>query len=188
MAAPASAHSSVPGAEGLFLALAHPLTEPLQGLVAGTAGLLAARLGQLPAVTGLKLLLASGLAGLVAAFTTGIRPGAGLDIVLLLAAMGAAGWIAAFRRPPVRPGLGLAAIAGLAAGMNTIPEPGEGFAATLIGSYAGFLLAIVYLSGAGVWLARHEARHDWLHLVPRVIGAWIVAITMLVLAFLVSAR
>lgn len=176
----------MPGAEGFFLGLAHPVTEPLQGLCAAAAAMLCARFDGARAGQGFLALAGAGLAGLASgllAFGPVAAVPAVTETSLLIAAAACAGLVAALQRPPFPAGAVLVAVAGGVCGFNTLPEPGEGFVPTLLGSYAGLLLAGIYLAGAGLWLKRREASLGWLHLVPRIAGAWIVAIAVLVLAF-----
>lgn len=170
------------GAEGFFRGLTHPVLEPLQGLVAGAFGLVAGRQRRSGAVEAWGVALVAGLlAALAKAFLAADMAVA--TALLAASALFSGLALASFRAPPRFLVLGLAVFSGLVLGANTVSEGEAGRLATSLGSLAGAALMVIYLTGLGAWLAAREARFDWLHLVPRIAGAWIAAIAILVLAF-----
>lgn len=185
LAGGAEAHTSIEGAEGFFRGLAHPVMEPMQGVLAGSFGLLAARAERQAAFRALVLAFALAvLAALVTAlvFNAVLVPTWVLASGVLACGLG----LAAFRHVPGVVPLGLALIAGPVLGSNAVSEGAAGQLATSLGSLAGASVMAIYLGGLGTWLAEREARLDWLHLAPRIAGAWVAATAMLVLAFAVQ--
>lgn len=183
MAAPASAHSPVPGMEGFYRGLAQPVTEPAQGLAVAAAGLLIARTD--PAWI-LKSMAAFQAAALVALLILGLSFGAPIEHVataLLGLALLCGAALAIWRTADGRLVGALSLLTGLVAGANALPEPGEGMTVTSAGSLAGLAVLSAYAAGTAAWLKRQETQYGWLHLVPRVAGSWIGAIALLMLAF-----
>jgi urease accessory protein len=166
---------------GFVRGLLHPLVLPAHALALLALGLL---ISQQNAQRRL-LLSAAFIAGLAAglaaiAFAVGSTPAA--DV--LLAAAGLAGILVAIGRP--LPALGcalLAAVAGAALGLDSPPQATSIAAGTmmLIGTGLSASLALAFVvAGAGCLVGARE--RVWPRIGVRVLGSWIAASAMLVLA------
>jgi hypothetical protein len=182
-ASSAQAHSPVPGIEGFYLGLVHPLTAPAQ---------LLALLG-LGVLTGLLFPARYALLGgmFAAAFLTALAlplPDPWLDTGLFaLAAL--AGTAAALlpRQWLFWAAAALSAVTGAGLGLASIPDPGPATdrAVTMAGSAAGANLALLYLAGGIGWM-RDRVRRPWVTIALRVAAAWIAAIAGLMAALAAS--
>jgi urease accessory protein len=172
---PAFAHVPIEGAGGIYGGLLHPYLVPAHVMSLVALGLLIARAGH----HGLPLLIyaLALLAGLVAlTFAVGeTRAGD-----LLVGTAGVIGVLLALDWMPPRFVLWLlAAISGAALALDSPPETTsiEEANLMLIGTGIGALSAL----GAAVGAALHLTR-PWQHLGVRIIGSWIAASAILVLA------
>lgn len=182
IAGEAAAHTSFEGAEGFYRGLFHPVAEPLQGLLAAAFGTVAARCRRDDAGRAVALALAAAIAGaLIKGLTLPDTPVSTLALSGAALACGLS--LAAFRKIPGALALGLATLTGAVTGVNAVSAGDAGRVATSIGSLSGASLMVIYLLGAGSWLTKQEARHDGLQIAPRVAGAWIGAIAIMILAF-----
>lgn len=181
-AGPAAAHSPLPGIDGFYAGLLHPVSTPDQALALLATGLLLGgfAMQRLPAafgaaaiglVTGLATGLAPGvptgdpapwLFGLatVAAICTALAPGRALPLVVLLS-------------------LGAGALLGWASLPDAGPPRDRAF--TVAGAVTGAALGLLYIAG-GIELLRDRIRAPALGIALRVLAAWIAAITLLMLA------
>jgi len=172
----------VPGIEGFYVGLRHPLTSPDQALALLATGLL---LGGFP------------LSRLVAAFAT---LGVGLLVGLALgdAGLSPAPWLYAFAAATaavaaLAPGrwrataVCAAGMAGLLFGWASVPDPGpaQDRFFTIAGSFAGALLLPLYLAGA-LDLLRERVDHPAFGIALRVLAAWVAAIAVLILALILA--
>jgi hydrogenase/urease accessory protein HupE len=180
-AAPARAHSPVDGFDGFLIGFLHPLGTPSQILALLALGLLAAR--GWPERFDLRLAIFAG--GLAAGFAAGQlgADAAATEPVLLGLALALATLGALLPQLPGRATAGAAALAGLGVGIVSTPDPGPPGAVTitLIGSFLGATLALLYLAAAAGWLARRFPA-PWMAIGQRVLAAWIAAISMVMLA------
>jgi len=179
---PASAHMSSPGAEGFVRGIGHPVFEPVQGLLAAMCGLLLGRAERRASSQAWKALLACPLLSLISflfVFSGHAVPVLAMLMVCALVAIVVAAW----SQPPGPLVTGLAALSGLLLGANAVSTGSEGQIATSSGALLGAAMGIVYLAGAALWLKDREAKLPWLAYVPRVIAAWGVAITVMLVAF-----
>jgi urease accessory protein len=166
---------------GLVGGLLHPLALPAHALALLALGLLIGRqrAGQrLPLFAAFVAALAAGLTAL--AFALGQTPAA--DV--LLAVAGLTGLLVALARPlPVAAGALLAAVAGAALGLDSPPEAISiaVATATLIGTGLGAGLALALVVAAVSWLVGSPERFAP-RLGVRILGSWIAASAMLVLA------
>ena len=177
-ARPATAHAPLPGLEGVYAGLVHPLTRPDQILVLLAAALFLGgfALGRLAPAFGA---LAAGLAGGVAIGQAGGAPAPWLFALAALAATGAALAPGRWRQAtPV-----VAAVAGLALGWASVPGPGplQDRIVTMAGSAAGAGLFVLYATAA-IELLRARIRGAWLPIALRVAAAWVAAISLMMLA------
>jgi hydrogenase/urease accessory protein HupE len=160
--------------------LLHPLAVPAHALALLALGLL---IGQQRAA---RLVVpvaafATGLAAGLAALAFGVGQTSAANVLLVAAAV--SGLLVALARPlPVLAGAPLAAIVGVAAGLDSPPNVISISAATmmLIGTGVGATVAFVVV----VLCARHAA--DARHIAPRtgvrILGSWAAASAVLVLA------
>ena len=185
---PAAAHAPIPGWEGFYVGLLHPVTSPAQvaalialGLVFGqrwpgrfalawamfaVACLIGILLGQM----GLPIETAD-LGLLALAVVTGILATLWPAAPLVLGVAAAA-----------------AAVAGVLIGLASTPDPGalRATVITLAGSLVGAVLALLYAAGGFGWLYE-RATMAWARIGFRITAAWTAAIAALLLALRFSA-
>ena len=178
----AAAHGSVQGLGNFFSGLAHPLLEPAHliclialGLLIGQRGLAATR----PAA---QSFIAGSVTGLVLA---GLGWPQDTDAPLLVAA--AAVGLAVVTALPVPRGVcALAAsLIGLAIGLGSSPEGVSGSARVvmMIGTAVGVCVWMFNVVGLV-----HELERPWLKVGVRVVGSWITASAVLVMALWIGGR
>jgi len=178
----ALAHSRpVPGLEGFYLGMAHPLSAPPQLLALLALGLL---LGQgwpqkfIIVWRAFALAAIAGLALGVAGYGHSLGERALLVIALAASSLTAIAptWVNV-------PGRLLAGAGGLFLGMVSTPDAGPlgAMITTITGSYVGANLALFYASGGIGWL-RDRFNKPWALIGLRIIAAWIAAISCLMLA------
>ena len=155
--------------------LLHPLVIPAHVLALLALGLL---IGQqramLPPSVGFATALAAGLT----AITLAIGETAALDV--LLAATALAGVLLALARPlPTLLSTALAAVTGIALGLDSPPEAISLAAAiaTLVGTGLGACLVLLLVAAAAHCLTRW-----WQRIGMRIVGSWLAASAILVLA------
>ncbi len=173
---------SSPGAEGFVRGIGHPVFEPVQGLLAAMCGLLLGRGERRATGFAWKVLLGCLLVGIIAflfVFKGHTVPPVAMLVVGALVAVAVAAW----NQPPAWLITALAALSGLLLGTNAVSTGAEGQIATSSGALLGAVMGIVYLAGAALWLKDREAKLPWLAYVPRVIAAWGVAISVMLVAF-----
>lgn len=185
-AAPAQAHSPMPGIEGFYVGFLHPLTQPTQLMLLVAAGVFLGTKASAVKAGCLGLLALGAVAGL--AF--GVAAGATADRAPLLA--GAVIVLAAGtlypRQWPDWASLGLAAGTGLLLGLACVPDPGRwrDIVVTALGSWVGISYFALLTVGATVELLRR-----WPGIATRigvqVAAAWLIAMASLYVAFLVFA-
>ncbi|MEM6578029.1 MAG: hypothetical protein AAF678_06015 [Pseudomonadota bacterium] len=178
----AAAHNPLPGLEGFYVGLVHPLSTPDQALLlVGTA--LAFGSFSMP-----SLLPAFGalLLGLLAGLVWGQSDIESAQWLLVLAIC-AAVWAALLPGRGHRLLVGLAVLSGFGLGWASVPDAGatSDRAFTMSGSFFGAGLAILYLTG-GVEVLRDRIKAHWLDISLRVIAAWVAAIAVIMLALSVA--
>lgn len=183
---PAWAHSPLPGIEGFYIGLLHPVSTP----------------SQLLALLGLGAMLGmtwpDGFTRPWIAFVSGLVLGIGggqifgvwdvLPVILLTMALIAAGLAALLPGQMRTLEAGVTGLAGLLIGLLSTPDPGPATdtAITLAGSFAGANLALLYVSGATGWL-RERYDQPWMMIGLRIVAAWIAAIAMLMGALSIAS-
>ena len=181
----ASAHGAVPGIEGFYQGLVHPFVEIGEVLAVIVIGFIigrhdkAVRGNAWPAYLGALIL--GMLAGLLVP-----RPE---QISLVPWALGLVGGVivAIHRKLPHRLLYAIAITAGALAGLVATPDGGEwrDIAFTAAGGLTGLLLALFYAIAAAIWIDRHR-RWPWLQIGLRILGSWIAAICVLMLALAIA--
>lgn len=168
----------MPGIEGVYTGLRHPLTAPDQILALLATGLL---LGNFPLSRLAPAFVALG-AGLLGGLALGDAATSPSPWLLAFAAASAAGAALAPGRAHAM-AVVVAGTAGLLLGWASVPEPGpaEDRLFTMAGSFTGVLLLTLYLAGA-LELTRERLAHPALAIAFRVAAAWIAAIALLMLA------
>jgi hydrogenase/urease accessory protein HupE len=173
------AHSPVKGMGDFINGLCHPLTTPSHVLVIVGLGLLAGRrrpfnlrapMAVFIALSGAALLVATscGIKAVHPALTIGVALGAGILLAL-------------DKNPSTLPFCALFASAALAMGLDSAAEAGSAAAVakTLLGNWISLVVLVydiaIYVSLGG------EAK--WLKVALRIAGSWLIAISLLVLAF-----
>lgn len=179
---PALAHSPMPGIEGFYLGLRHPLSTPDQALALIACGLLLGSFAlrrMTPGFVGLA-------GGLLAGFVLGQGGGDPAPWLYGLAA-GAAVWAA------LLPGRGrvaacaLAVLAGALLGWASVPEDGpvRDRVITMLGSFLSVSLLTLYLAGS-VDMLRERFDAPWLGIALRVVAASVAAVAILMLALVLA--
>lgn len=183
---PAAAHSPVPGIEGFYIGLSHPFSSPGQVLTLLSLGLLFGQ--RWPERFALAwAVFAAGCVLGAALGQAGVTPASAED--QLLAAALAAGVVAAlWPSGPAQLSIALAGIAGVLIGLVSTPDDGPFRAAaiTLLGSFVGANLVLLYAAGGVGWL-QERVRAAWMRIGLRVAAAWIAAIAALLLALAVAS-
>jgi len=177
----AFAHAPIPGIEGFYAGLLHPLIEITQGLLLIGLGVLIAQHPR--AITKRALLLF-----LVALMSSGlvnfVIPGLAIAELILLPLALIVGVLVAIARPlhqmVVIP---LVLAAGITSGTISVPEAGalSAMIITATGSFVGAIVIFLYAFGAADWLLSKTER-PWLSIGLRIIGSWVAAICLLMLA------
>jgi urease accessory protein len=176
-ATPAFAHDVVPGVGGFYGGLVHPLLVPAHVLALVGVGLLIGgqprRIG-----AGLTAVFAAALIVGVVAIVAAVSPMYQDDVVLLVAA--ASGILVALARPiTALIGFPLVVIAGIALMLDSVPH--EISMQTTFLALVGTVIAAFILTSLIVEVARAATR-DWQRIGIRILGSWIAASAILVLA------
>ncbi len=177
----AVAHSPIPGIEGFYTGLLHPLSNVAQ-LLALLA--LAVMLGH-----GFRQSPASSLAALAFGLLIGIVLGQlaltsdWLQAGLLIAAVAAAATSALFPALPIVVAALFALVVGILVGIASTPDPGPLRATlmTLAGSFVGATLFVPSVADGVAWIRQKYTKH-WVQVGIRVVAAWICAISVLMTA------
>jgi urease accessory protein len=175
-AAPAQAHGTLPGGGGFYAGAMHPFASLDHFVALVTIGLI---LSQRDLRAGLGLLVAGAIAGLALPFAEVTFAAAAIPMLGMAAVSGASialGW-----QMPVWAALGIALGGGLCIGLLTDVPIGAVQAAITAG--AGVVLAVVliatYAMGIGMIM-----RDRFRGIPMRVVGSWTMAISLMMLAFL----
>ena len=178
----ASAHGSIQGIDHFSGGLLHPLVEPTHLISLVALGLLVGQRGIAKAEAALFCFATGVAAGLIcAAFGRSIDA----DVPLLVIATLSGLWVAmSLALPEVVYG-GIAGLLGAGIGMGSNPEAftGTALVAALGGAGIG---AIVWLFGIAAIV--NLLKKPWLSILVRVIGSWVSASSILVLALWISGK
>jgi urease accessory protein len=173
----AFAHPPPFGVPGFFGGLLHPLFVPAHFMAVLGIGLLIGQQAPAWGRAAPSVFILALIAGL-AVLTTGVVPRWGGECVLLLALI--AGVLTALARPlPEQFGCGLAAAMAVAIGLDSPPEVLSVRTANLmlIGTALGGTVLMVAVTEIATRLT-----HPWQRTAARVLGSWIAASAILVLA------
>ncbi|WP_428525565.1 hypothetical protein [Roseibium sp.] len=173
----AQAHSPVPGIEGFYVGLLHPLSSPAQILLILGAGLLIGGYERARVRWLLAAFLGFSFTGL---FWSGgdVSDTLAYTVVIATSALAAASAIRLFPAAVI-----CVAVAGLLLGAMSVPDGGlmwDRFV-TMSGSLAGLNILMLYMSGCVVVL---KERVHWVMLPVafRIAAAWIAAVSSMMLA------
>lgn len=177
---PAAAHGVLQGVGDVYAGLLHPLVVPAEALALVAAALLLGASGRAACRAGLSA-LAAGLA-LGLALGQFAPPSLATPTLLAAAFLAAAPVTAGLRLPPPLAAL-IAALAGLAVGIDARPDPGAlrptlAAAATLLGAAAVAVIAAALVLGR---------EHGWQRIALRVAASWITACAILYFAWLATS-
>lgn len=168
----------MPGIEGFYTGLSHPLTTPDQVLALLAAGLL---LGGF-ALSRLKMAFIALGAGLLGGFILGDMPGGAAPwlygsaaITATTAALAPGRW-----RPIAILGSGAA---GFLLGWASVPDPGplQDRIITMSGSFTSAFMVTLYLAGA-LDLLRERVDRPFVRIAIRVAAAWVATVAIMMLA------
>ena len=178
---PALAHSSIAGINHFYSGFLHPLFVPPHLILLLAISLLLGQQAHRLAEVGFGLYMIGLSAGLLLA-GVGVRPD--VQVLLLITAL-AAGALVALGRPLFRLlCLGLSLLAGMFIGVDSAHE-------TLTGndkwmSLLGSGLGVFFFSLYPLMLADYVKKTQWQQIAVRVLGSWIAAASILVLALSIA--
>lgn len=172
-------HIAVEGLGEVGNGALHPFVTPSHALVIVATGLLLGQRLPLRLKAPMSALALGSAAGLLA--TTSGWPQAVPPPLLLGIALAIAAWVAIERNLVVSVLAAIAAAAGFVIGLDSAPEAASSaaFAKTLLGTWLGINAAVGYLAIC----TSHAEGRPWARIAIRVAASWIIAITLLVLAF-----
>ncbi len=178
--AAAQAHTPIEGIGDFWSGAVHPLTTPSHLLLLLALGLL---LGQQKPLKLKWPMLVFGSASALALLLTAVgRDTRVYQPVLLGLACCTAALVALERQPPRPATLTLLAVAAFAIGLDSAVESAS--TATLVKTLSGTWISLGVLLADIAIYASFYLRKDWMRIGIRVMGSWILAATLLVLAFL----
>ena len=182
LATPAWAHAPIMGIGGVFGGLLHALLIPEHGMSLVALGLVLGRLERPKRRMGILIFTAAVTCGLAA--TTFLHDTTFAADVLVLT-MGLLGLLTAVSFGPPLLAWPLAAVAGVALALDSRPEVTETdeVIRMLIGSGLGAVIALAIVTEGSVFLKGNLAR-----IAMRVLGSWIAAGAILVLALRIAPR
>lgn len=177
---PAAAHGVLQGVGDVYAGLLHPLVVPAEALALVAAALLLGASGRAACRVGLPALAAGLAAGL--ALGGHVPPSLATPALLAVALLAGAPVTAGLRLPTPLAAL-IAALAGLAVGIDAQPDPETlrptlAAAATILGATAiAVIVAALVL----------EREHGWQRIAMRVAASWITASAILYFAWLATS-
>lgn len=179
----AFAHSPIKGIDNFYNGLLHPVFVPAHLLLLIAAGLLFGQQGLKKNQTALVVFLAATIVGLIAAwFSIG-----GEIEVFILGGAAIIGLLIATNPvlPPYSVSL-IAAFTGFALGMDSTQETllGKEKLVSLFGSGIGIYMLLFY----PIFFSDYFKKKTWQKIGIRVIGSWVAASSLLVLALSFSSR
>ena len=181
----AAAHAPIPGLMGFYVGMLHPLSTPPQFLALFALGLMLGQQFPRDFLVCWIVFAICCFAGMLLGQTVGMQ---GTENAWLLAICLIAALLAALLPNGLfLPWLVLTGGAGLLVGVLSTPDPGHWRATliSLVGSFVGANLALLFSTGGVGWLTERFTQH-WVRIGFRIIAAWIAAISFLMLALVVS--
>lgn len=177
-AAPARAHSPVPGFEGFYVGAIHPFSTPAQALMILGLALLIGGFTPAKARWPLADFLIASFAGLLTG-PSGAEP----DTPLFAGAFAACALAALAPGMGLFVAIGLAGLGGYLIGDLSVPDPGPARdrLITMAGSMVGANLGLLYLFGLSTIL-KERFPWPWVPIAFRVAAAWLGAAALLMLA------
>jgi hydrogenase/urease accessory protein HupE len=176
----AAAHVAIAGADDFTAGLLHPLFVAAHLLTILALGLLLAQQGVAQVKATLPLFTAGLIAGLAGSGFAPVSPDA-LEI-LLLAAAATLGLLVALARPlPRWIAPALAAVSGLAIGLDSSPEAGSAWRSLLALTGTGISACLLVIN---VLVVVGYLRQPWQRIGVRVVGSWIGASALMVSALM----
>jgi len=178
----AQAHSPIAGIGTFYNAMLHPLLVPGQALVLVGLSLALGQRGRPAARLGLVLLLGAFAAGLGAAMAWPHLQPPETGLLFLGAVIGAAVSIA--KPLPLWLVATAAIAAGLLMGLDSRPDPAgqRDTVLAVAGLFTGTALVATLIAGTCLTLEK-----SWMHIGIRIVGSWIAAASVLVLALLLQS-
>jgi urease accessory protein len=172
------AHSTIQGLEGFSGGALHPLTTPAHLLVIAALGLLTGQ--QLPLDLKAQFVVFVPCLTFALIFaTTGLVKTVDQPILIGLA-LCAAVPVALEKTVPPLAYRTLSAAAAFAVGFDSAPEPGP--ASVLIKTLLGTWIVAIFLVFDVAYYTSLAMRKQWPRVAVRILGSWIIAISLLVLA------
>ena len=175
---PAHAHSPVPGIDGFYTGIAHPFSTPEQAFLMLSLGLLVGSFNIHKVFWHLYAFFIATLIGMY----LGIQS-AQIDAVILATAFVACSWSALGPGKILPLAIVLVFIGGILIGMVSVPDPGptRDRMVTMIGSFAGANIGLLYIGGM-IQLLRERYTWGWVGIAFRIVAAWLGAISLIMLA------
>jgi urease accessory protein len=176
----ADAHLAVDGLGEIGNGMLHPLITPAHALILLGLGLLLGQPVPLDLKSRMKFLAGLSAVALMLAgagvFPNGVQPPLLVAIALVIGAL-----VALERKPHRHATLALIALAAFGIGLDSGTEPAPLFKVTktLLGTWICVNVVVAYVAIC----ASHGAEKPWVKVGVRVLGSWILAISLLVLAF-----
>lgn len=175
------AHSPVEGVSGFYGGLLHPLLVPAQLLLLVAWGLFwVQNRAENDRLAFFSYLVATA-AGLIFAWFSSARE---MQVFLLGAAVVIGLLVAANRTVGSVLCVSISAFVGVAVGMDSGQD--ELFGTEKLLSFLGCAIGLLFLPGAVFALSDHLTKSEWRRIGVRVLGSWLAAISLLVLALALS--
>jgi hydrogenase/urease accessory protein HupE len=175
---PGFAHIVIEGAGDLVNGAVHPFVTPVHGMILLGLGLLAAL--QEPLELKWLVRILAPLSAVALGLTHWISLPQGSPVLPVLA-LGVGAAVAQDRKWPRVVFLGLAALVAVGLGLNSpvVSSSPMAVAKTLLGTWVAVNVVVLYIAASGGRVADRK----WVRTAMRILGSWIVAISLLVLAF-----
>lgn len=176
---PARAHTAINGMGEFVSGLIHPLTTPSHVLILLGLGLMIGQHTPMELKTPLRVFVPLSAVALLLT-TTGFITAVHQSVLVGIALVAATLVALEKRLPPLAAGV-LFAAAAIAIGLDSVVPPGvtQGVMKTLLGTWVSL---VVVLLDVAIYVSFCSKR-PWLKVGIRVLGSWIIAISLLVLAF-----
>jgi hydrogenase/urease accessory protein HupE len=182
-AQPAWSHAPIEGLGGFYNGMLHPILVPSQLLLLIAAGMLFGQQGASANQPAIAAFAGATILGLITAWFIG-EPG--IEMIVLMIALIISVMVAASLRLSLTICAVILALAGFMLGIDSAQDAllGKDRFGSLLGSGISIYLIFLFVMG---WA---DANHDraWQKIGVRIIGSWIAASSLLMLAFSLSAR